>query len=196
MANFKKYFLIVVGLVIVILIILAVRNVLDVPVETVDQSRAVDIFYESPEVSGGSSEDVIDKEGSEPISLPEGVLGENGGVIKLTPVTPQAVLSGRFVGLEGHQVSGKAVVYSSAEGDALRFEDFSVEPGPDYFVYLSKDEVSKTGFDAKRAVSLGEIKSNEGEQTYVIPEKYSDYSHVVIWCRLFSVLIAEAPLGG
>ncbi len=195
MTQFKKYTLGLIGLVVLILVILAVRNVLDVPTETIDQSEAVDIFRESSDVTSTPSEDEINKEGSEPISLPEGILEGNGEVIELTPATPQAILSGGFVGLEGHQVSGKAVVYGSAEGNALRFEDFSVAPGPDYFVYLSKDEVSSTGFDPKRAVSLGEIKSSEGEQTYTIPEKFADYTHVVIWCRLFSVLIAEAPLG-
>lgn len=182
----------------------ALRNVHRVPEAEVEQTDVSDVFAPEDDREMSPSE-----EGSAPIHAPE--ISEPSKMVTLTPteeqtpvpatspvVPPSSVAvrerSGVFVGSAGHDVQGEAAIYTKDGNHALRFEDFSVVPGPDYFVYLSKDDVSKVGFDPSRAVSLGKIKASEGEQTYTVPENFSEYSHVVIWCRLFSVLIAEANL--
>jgi hypothetical protein len=105
---------------------------------------------------------------------------------------PQLVKSGTFVdGDSFHKGSGSAQVFSVPnEDDLLRLENFEVTNGPDLFVYLATDE------SASDFVSLGELKGNQGNQNYTIPEgtDFEKYDKVLIWCRAFSVLFATAEL--
>lgn len=110
---------------------------------------------------------------------------------------PATVGGGAFRGLS-HDAEGDAKILDLGNGRrVLRFEHFSVQNGPDLFVYLS----SVSGDAAERAypgtfLDLGEIKGNIGDQNYEIPVgiDLSDYRSVVIWCKRFSTPFAAAPI--
>lgn len=92
-----------------------------------------------------------------------------------------------------HFGSGGARIVESAEGSlSLVLEDFSVQNGPDLFVYVSPDA---DGW-VPEAVNLGELKATDGTFSYEIPPEVSadDIASAVIWCRAFSVLFASAVL--
>jgi hypothetical protein len=42
--------------------------------------------------------------------------------------------------------------------------------------------------------SLGTLKSSAGAQAYNLPNNYSDYKTVVIWCRAFRVTFSSVEL--
>jgi hypothetical protein len=112
---------------------------------------------------------------------------------------PQVLESGKFRDADSvHRGSGNALLYRLPDAShLLRLEEFKVTNGPDLAVYLVKhsdpsnaDQV-KSGF-----LNLGKLKGNVGNQNYVIPAgtDLSEYHSAVIWCELFGVLFATAPL--
>lgn len=70
-------------------------------------------------------------------------------------------------------------------------EDFEVAIGPDLFVYLSPNAGSE---ELGEFASLGPLKANKGIQEYNLPDDYTSYKSVVIWCRAFGVKFATADL--
>lgn len=113
--------------------------------------------------------------------------------------TEQILLQGSFYNLV-HLSSGEAVVYQLADSTRfLRLQNFSVDNGPDLFVYLVPiDPVPSTSSNAEIAgyYSLGRLKGNIGDQNYEIPADVdlSQYKSIVIWCQAFAVPFAAAPL--
>ena len=107
---------------------------------------------------------------------------------------------GQFRDVDGaHRGSGKAQVLVSDAGAALlRFTDFEVTNGPDLEVWLVADPDPKKSADvsASRWLSLGPLKGNKGDQTYVLPEgvDLSEWGSAVIWCEQFGVLFSVATL--
>lgn len=89
-----------------------------------------------------------------------------------------------------HDVAGKAMIVSTAEGQVLRFEDFNTINGPDLRVYLS------SGLDVKDAIDLGELKATKGSFNYALKEDIDTkkYNKVLVWCRAFGVLFSYAVL--
>lgn len=108
--------------------------------------------------------------------------------------------SGNFRDVDGaHRGSGTVRVLSNdAGGTLLRFTDFEVTNGPDLEVWLVKDPDPKKSADvsASQWLSLGPLKGNKGDQTYVIPAgaDTAQWGSVVIWCEQFSVLFSVATL--
>jgi hypothetical protein len=111
---------------------------------------------------------------------------------------PMIVLMGNFVGAgDGiHNAEGVSKVVAINDGQIehriLRLENFKSTNGPDLYVYLSKDARSiGDGY-----VDLGRLKGNVGNQNYHIPDDVNldEYSHVLIWCKQFSVLFGHANL--
>lgn len=111
---------------------------------------------------------------------------------------PEIMLTGTFVGVgDGiHNAEGTARVLTigddQAERKILRLEEFRSTNGPDLHVYLSKDARSiGAGY-----VELGKLKGNIGNQNYDLPDgvDLGEYSHVLIWCKQFSVLFGYADL--
>ena len=97
-----------------------------------------------------------------------------------------------------HPVLGKALLLEVGDGTTyLRFEDFSVENGPDLRVYLSASatDPEDLAFDGE-FIDLGALKGNVGNQNYKIPDaaRLEKFSNAVIWCRRFSVGFAVAAL--
>lgn len=110
----------------------------------------------------------------------------------------QILLQGSFYNV-AHVGAGEALVYQLADGSRiLRLQNFSVENGPDLYVYLVPvDPVpSGSGSEIPGSYSLGRLKGNIGDQNYEIPADLdlSQYKSVVIWCQAFAVPFSAAPL--
>jgi hypothetical protein len=114
-----------------------------------------------------------------------------GGVPANT--VPTTVSSGGFRGDE-HPASGKATVYRLSDGSlVLRFDNFSVQPGPQYDVYLvpGTDKTSRSG-----GIRVAPLKATSGNENYPLPAGSSVQAPqtALIWCTSFSVPIAHANL--
>ena len=101
--------------------------------------------------------------------------------------------AGTFIGVgDGiHDAQGDAYTIPLEDGsNVLRLENFKSTNGPDLFVYLATDD------RASEIVNLGELKANQGNQNYDIPEgtDLEKYNKVLIWCKAFSVLFGSAEL--
>jgi len=108
--------------------------------------------------------------------------------------------TGNFRDVDGaHRGSGTMkVLVNDAGGALLRFTDFEVTNGPDLEVWLVKDPDPKKSADvsASQWLSLGPLRGNKGDQTYMIPDEtdIAEWGSVVIWCEQFSVLFSVATL--
>ncbi|MDF1607071.1 DM13 domain-containing protein [Hoeflea sp. YIM 152468] len=108
--------------------------------------------------------------------------------------------SGEFRDVDGaHRGSGSVKILVSDAGDALlRFTDFEVTNGPDLEVWLVKEPDPRKSADvsASQWLSLGPLRGNKGDQTYVIPAgtDISEWGSTVIWCEQFGVLFSVATL--
>jgi hypothetical protein len=112
----------------------------------------------------------------------------------------QPLYTGRFEG-ELHKTSGRASVYPSSDGrSSLRLTDFKTSNGPALHVILvSSANVSADkdfALDPKTSLDLGDLKGNEGDQNYVIPEgtDLSHYDVVSIYCERFHANFGIARL--
>ena len=110
------------------------------------------------------------------------------------------IASGTFRDADrAHQGQGTAQILQTATGaHLLRFTEFEVTNGPDLEVWLvaEPDPQSSSDVTGSQWLSLGRLKGNVGDQTYMIPEgtDVSAYGSVVIWCEQFSVLFSPATL--
>ena len=70
--------------------------------------------------------------------------------------------------------------------NVLHLTDFESTNGPDLEVWLVRASDIQSSADVKGSewISLGRLKGNIGDQTYIITEgtAISDYRSVVIWC--------------
>uniref|UniRef100_A0AAU7N4A0 DM13 domain-containing protein n=1 Tax=Nitrosopumivirus cobalaminus TaxID=3158414 RepID=A0AAU7N4A0_9VIRU len=88
-----------------------------------------------------------------------------------------------------HNAVGNVKVINNES--TLRLLQFSTTNGPDLRVYLSTDD------RASEFVNLGNLKANNGNQSYSIPEgtDLDKYDTVLIWCELADVAFGTAKLG-
>ena len=111
------------------------------------------------------------------------------------PAGPEVVARGTFSGDSGHDASGEAVLYRLDDGSySVRLDGFTVDNGPALEVWL----VQRTSGDiARGGVSLGALKSTNGNQNYAVPAgtDAASFAGVSIWCERFSVNFGTAPLG-
>lgn len=108
---------------------------------------------------------------------------------------PVEISAGQFAGID-HDAAGTARLIQLADGSLIvRFEQFSVEPGPDYDVYLISGADVSTPSDG---ILLGDLKGNVGDQNYDVPAGSLTGSvspvTVLIWCTVFTVPVANATL--
>jgi len=154
---------------------------------TVDEPAPVAIASRPPSPPGAPSSDA---------PIPSRAPSGSGAPAPSDPAPPPLALSGAFHGSdEFHFGRGTARLIETAPGEyVVRLEDFEVRNGPDLYVYLSPDP---TGY-AKRAIELGRLKADKGNQNYAVPAEALDdparAASVVIWCKQFSHLFATAPL--
>ena len=107
----------------------------------------------------------------------------------------QRISTGGLRGI-GHDASGSVSVIRNVDGSlVVRFENFDIEGVPDPRVYLVEgaDRRSPGG------VTLGRLQGNRGEVLdYAVPADVSAGPGwtVLVWCRAFSVPIANATQTG
>jgi len=108
---------------------------------------------------------------------------------------PRISETGEFKGTdELHFGRGQAQIIETAPGRfVLRLEDFSVQNGPDLFVYLTPAE---DGESVDGAINLGALKATDGSFNYDLPAgtDITNYRAAIVWCRRFSELFAVARL--
>ena len=106
---------------------------------------------------------------------------------------PARLYTGVLSGV-GHRASGRVSIYRVDAGTViLRFEDFDVQNGPDYRVYL----VPRAGQRSPDGgIELGGLKANRGDLNVDVASgtDVSANPNVLIWCRAFAVPVAEAVL--
>lgn len=98
--------------------------------------------------------------------------------------------NGSFMGYGSEKVSGTARIFMMNDTYMLQLENFSTTNGPDLKVYLSK-AASPSAF-----ISLGALKSTNGNQVYEIPGKpdFTQYRFVLIHCERYNHLFGSAEL--
>lgn len=107
-----------------------------------------------------------------------------------TPAGPVRLGTGTFQGLDNHAGRGTVSLVEQPDGSqVVLFEDFEVERGPDYHVYLV---AGQDVFDASAGVSVGALQGNVGDQQYPVPDELVGEQPltVLIWCRAFDTNIA------
>ncbi|TLX96201.1 MAG: DM13 domain-containing protein [Thaumarchaeota archaeon] len=96
---------------------------------------------------------------------------------------------GSFVGLNGNDAKGKAIIISVGKVAFLRFQDFEVTNGPDLHVFMTN------GGDIATGIDLGKLKGSVGDQNYALNGvDLKTYDTVVIYCKPFHINFAEAKL--
>ena len=107
-------------------------------------------------------------------------------------VNPNAsvLVKGTFSGANNYTVNGMVEVVNDNNQKKLVFKNFSSSNGPDLRVYLA------TNTGASTFISLGNLKSTNGQQVYDISgmPDFSQYKFALIWCQQFSVLFGAAEL--
>lgn len=100
---------------------------------------------------------------------------------------------GTFAGAEGHRARGSYEIVTADGATQLKLgSDFSVEKGPDVYVVLSP----AAKVPAKGALFLGKLKHFDGAQAFEVPAgtDLGGFTHVVIWCKKYSVPMGTATL--
>ncbi|MFJ6631796.1 DM13 domain-containing protein [Streptomyces sp. NPDC091376] len=111
----------------------------------------------------------------------------------------EQVANGSFISHE-HETSGSVEIQRLADGKAtLRLTNLRTSDGPALHVWLSDQPVEQDGggnLDDGKYVDLGDLKGNEGNQNYAIPQgtDLNTFSTVTIWCERFSVSFGAAEL--
>jgi hypothetical protein len=126
-------------------------------------------------------------------SQPAAVAPQPGAVPPVFQARPTHM--GTFKGADDfHFGRGDASLIATApNANVLRFENFSVRNGPDLYVYLSRDTGVRR---VDESLNLGRLKATDGAFNYELPPgiDVAGIKSVVVWCKQFGVLFAEAPL--
>lgn len=103
-----------------------------------------------------------------------------------------ATTKGTLQGAEGHQAGGGFEIHGAGKDRHIRLgSDFKVERGPDVYVVLARAAKVVDG-----DLYLGKLKRFGGASDYAIPANtdLGAYSHLVLWCKKYSVAMGTAPL--
>ena len=165
-------------------------------VEPVVEPEPEPVVEAQPEPTVVSApETVIDPE---PTVAPEPVVEpEPEPVVEPEPAVfvPTVISAGEFYGADDfHFGSGTALIIETEPGVyVFRVENFSVQNGPDLFMYLS----TNSGGLSEDTLNLGVLKATDGSFNYDIPPgtDISQFQSAIVWCREFAVLFATAPFG-
>jgi len=105
---------------------------------------------------------------------------------------PQLVRSSAFRGID-HRARGTVNVYRRGDGrHVIGLEDFDIQPGPDYDVYVVPG-ADRTNRDA--GTRIDDLRGNAGTQYYEVPaglDLESGPFTVLVWCQTFGVPVANA----
>lgn len=128
----------------------------------------------------------------------------NKQVNQAPPLQEQGALmpiyTGRFIG-EAHKTNGRATVYKQADGTRLlRLTDFSTSNAPQLHVLLvdgqNPDASRDFSLTSVKNVDLGELKGDEGDQSYQLPADVDlqKLNAVTIYCERFHANFGTATL--
>ena len=104
--------------------------------------------------------------------------------------------AGQFVSVE-HPTSGQVRVIEEDDARYLEIgEDFQSDRGPALELILHKSDTVGLQIQEGDYISLGELKSFNGAQRYLIPEAIDleQYQSVAVWCQQFNATFGYAPL--
>jgi hypothetical protein len=106
------------------------------------------------------------------------------------PDRPRRLRVGSFRGVD-HRASGTVALYRQPDGRyVVGLEDFDIQPGPDYDLYLVPGEDRE---DRDGGTRLDDLRGNQGTQYYDVPPELDPSTgawSVLIWCQTFGVPIA------
>jgi len=112
------------------------------------------------------------------------------------PAGPIELSTGQFVGIDHDAVGSARLIQLEGGSLVVRFEQFSVEAGPDYDVYVISGAARAVPDGGTR---LGDLKGTAGDQNYeipagAIPAAGVEAVTILIWCEIFAVPVANATL--
>lgn len=101
--------------------------------------------------------------------------------------TATLLKSGMLEGVN-HTASGTVSIFETDGKHTVVLDPFESQNGPDLKVYLAKT------VDATEYISLGQLKSITGKQSYMVPAStdIDSYPFVLIWCEKFTVIFAKS----
>ena len=110
-----------------------------------------------------------------------------------------SLAQGRFRGSDlMHRATGLATLYRCGDGSCLvRLTAFRVTNGPDLHVVLARHPDPANAGDIRRGyLTLGALRATQGDQEYTVPANVDPaaFASVAVYCRIFGVLFAPAPL--
>lgn len=105
---------------------------------------------------------------------------------------PLRLRVGSFRGVD-HRASGTVAVYRQPDGRyVVGLEEFDIQPGPDYDLYIVPGQNRE---DRDGGTRLDDLRGNRGTQFYDVPPEVdlTDGAWtVLVWCQTFGVPIATA----
>ncbi len=111
------------------------------------------------------------------------------------PAGPKVLAVGQLQRVDDlHRGTGPVSLVELDGKTFLRFENVTIQNGPDLHVYLARGIGG--AYDGSRDLYLGALKATNGSFNYELPAGTSvaDYKSVVVWCRAFTVLFTWADL--
>ena len=110
----------------------------------------------------------------------------------VAPAGPTRQRVAQFRGID-HRASGTVAVYRQPDGRfVVGLEDFDIQPGPDYDLYVVPG-VNREKRDG--GTRLDDLRGNRGTQFYDVPagvDLTSGEWTVLVWCQTFGVPVANA----
>ena len=95
--------------------------------------------------------------------------------------------SAQISGVKGNDAHGKALIVSNGHATYLRLEEFTLIPGIDQHIYLTKFGDVANGMD------VGKLKANKGSQNYQISGIDSNkYNQMIVYSKSFDMYYASA----
>lgn len=100
---------------------------------------------------------------------------------------------GKLTNVGDHKASGTVHLVNVEGKRQLHFTpDFSIEKGPDVYVTLTNGPKPVKG----ASLTIARLARFSGEQSFELPANIDlgKYSHVVLWCKKYSVSMGQAKL--
>ena len=108
------------------------------------------------------------------------------------PTGPVRLRSGAFSGID-HRAAGTVAIFRAADGrHVIGLEEFDIQPGPDYDVFLVPGVDRR---DPDGGTRLDDLRGNRGTQYYEVPSDVDVAAGewtVLVWCQTFGVPVANA----
>jgi hypothetical protein len=125
-------------------------------------------------------------------STPATTVPATTAVPTTTPPEPLRLRTGPFMGID-HRAAGTVSIYRTPDGrHVVGLEDFDIQPGPDYDVYVVPGADRE---DHDGGTRLDDLRGNQGTQYYEVPREIDigqgEWT-VLIWCQTFGVPVANA----